>query len=146
MPRADFYVLPEQADAARFSCSLASKAWREGHRPHILAASRDAALGLDELLWTFQDISFVPHGLMDDDDRDQVPVTIGWPELPLPGGDLLINLSNRPPEHAAGFQRVAEIVAGDPEQRQLARDRYREYRDRGFELHSHEIKTGARHG
>lgn len=141
MARADFYILSEGADPNRFACSLANKAWQQGHNLHILAADRDAAQGLDELLWTFQDISFLPHALVGNDEAGQVPVTIGWPEQSPAEGDVLINLAPQLPEQATGFRRVAEIVAADDDRRREARERYRRYREAGFELHSHDLSS-----
>lgn len=142
MARADFYILDRGADPARFACGLANKAWKQGHKLHILTASRNDADHLDELLWTFHDISFLPHSLVGNQDAGQVPVTIGWPEQSQHEGDVLINLTPELPEQAAAFARVAEIVSTDDTARQRARERYRQYRDRGFELHSHDLSNG----
>lgn len=145
MHRADFYILTNGTDPDRFACSLANKAWKQGHTLHILAPDRDAALGLDELLWTFHDISFLPHAMLENDEAGEVPVTIGWPGQTLPQGDVLINLTSQLPDQADGFARVAEIVAADDDRRRLARERYRQYRDRGFELHSHDLSGEQQH-
>lgn len=142
MARADFYILSQGTDPARFACGLANKAWQQGHTLHILASSREAATGLDELLWTFHDISFLPHALVGNRDSDRVPITIGWPEAAQRGGDVLINLSSQWPAQAAAFNRVAEIVGADSAARQQARERYRQYREKGFDLHSHNMSDG----
>jgi len=145
MQRADFYILDTGADPGRFACNLASKAWKQGHTLHILAPDRDAALGLDSLLWTFRDISFLPHAVLGDDETGAVPITIGWPETTLRQGDVLINLSTHSPEQAAGFARIAEIVPADDDLRRQARTRYRQYREQGFELHSHDLSNEQNH-
>lgn len=145
MPRADFYILDTDTDPERFACSLANKAWKQGHTLHILAPDRDAALGLDGLLWTFHDISFLPHAMLGNDEAGEVPITIGWPEETLPQGDVLINLTAQLPDQAGGFTRVAEIVAADEGLRRQARERYRQYRERGFELHSHDLGSEQNH-
>lgn len=141
MARADFYIMNPGDEPQRFACSLANKAWKQGHRLHILAASRDQAQALDELLWTFHDISFLPHALLGEE-AGPVPVTIGWPGQAQDEGDVLINLSAELPEQAGAFQRVAEVVAADEDQRRRARERYRRYREQGFELHSHDLAKG----
>ncbi len=141
MARADFYILGKGTDPARFACNLANKAWKQGHSLHILTASREEAADIDELLWTFHDISFLPHSLAGDGDAG-VPVTIGWPERMQEQGDVLINLTPELPEQVAAFERVAEIVGADDGSRRQARERYRRYRDRGFDLHSHDLSNG----
>ena len=106
MTRADFYILGGGTSRARFACTLAHKAWQQGHRPYLLAPTREEAADLDDLLWTFQDISFLPHTLADDAGAGDVPVTVGWPGSAA-GGDVLINLTEDIPESAADFERIA---------------------------------------
>ena len=141
MARADFYLLADGTSRARFACTLANKVWKQGHRLHILAPSREDASVLDDLLWTFQDISFLPHALVDDADAGAPPVTVGWPGAAGGDGDVLINLSEEIPDSAADFGRVAEIVGGEEDLRHRARTRYKHYRDRGFELHTHDMSA-----
>lgn len=138
MTRADFYILGDGGSRTRFACTLAHKAWQQGHRPFLLAPDRDEAAGLDDLLWTFQDISFLPHTLADDAGAGDVPVTIGWPGHAA-AGDVLINLTDDVPDNAAGFERIAEIVGGDETQRNRARQRYKTYRERGYDMHNHDM-------
>jgi DNA polymerase-3 subunit chi len=139
MTRADFYILGNNTDRARFACILANKAWKQGHHPYILAPGRDEAVALDDLLWTFQDISFLPHALADETGSGAVPVTIGWPGQPAPGEDVLINLTADIPESAAAYRRIAEIVAGGETLRRQARQRFKQYRDMGFDMHTHTL-------
>jgi len=133
-PRVDFYVLPETLAAARFACAITARARREGLMVHIQAASRDEALELNDLLWTFNDISFVPHCLADEDrDPAVAPVVIGWAELPPRTGDLLINLDEAIPAFASGFARIVEAVPGDSARRGQSRERWRQYKEMGCE-------------
>lgn len=139
MARVDFYILPEQGDQdrRRFACALTQKAWKAGNRVCLLADDREQAGELDDLLWTFRDISFVPHALIGSQDADSVPVLIGWDDAC--ESDVLINLADSIPSAADKFDRIAEIVGGTATERQSARDRYRQYRSQGHELHNHDI-------
>ena len=139
MPRADFYILTGPASPARLACTIANKAWQQGRRVHISTASREEAVKMDDLLWTFHDISFLPHALADETGAEQACITIGWPDSTLPDRDVLINLTAQAPDLEGKFARIIEIVA--PEAKQQARERYRQYRDRGFELHNHDISA-----
>jgi len=139
VPRADFYVLPESVTALRFTCGLVERALKEGNSVYVLASSADEASVLNDLLWTFKDISFVPHRLIDDRENVDAPVTIGWDQKLPDTRDVLINLSSALPNAVESFSRVMEPVAPDKAARSAARDRYRDYRERGFELHSHDI-------
>ena len=144
MTRVDFYVLENaSSDNLTFACRLVEKAFLAGHRVHIATASAEEAGRMDNLLWTFRAGSFVPHRLTTQRPADEplaTPVTIGnTPETAGDQPDVLVNLSSTPPREPARFRRVAEIVATDAASKDAARERYRQYRALGCELHSHTI-------
>ena len=121
-----------------FACTRAADACGEGREIHIHARSPEEAASLDDLLWTFRDISFLPHCVIEGDDSRSEPITIGWQER-APGGDVLINLAAEVPPFAESFAHILEPVPGDPELKQEARARFRHYRDRGLDPVSHEV-------
>ena len=142
MTRVDFYILStDESSRDRFACALSGKAVAQGHQVYIQTGSRESAQLLDDLLWTFRDISFIPHALADDNGGEGVPVHIGWDGDSADSGDVIINLGNDIPAHAGAFSRVMEIVVTDAASRQQSRDRYRRYRELGFEMHSHELES-----
>lgn len=140
MARVDFYVHEASGEQSRwlFACRLTEKAYKLDNRVHILAADPQAANRLDELLWTFRDGSFLPHGLATD--AEPAPVTIGCEaKPPADGYDLLINLTDTMPADVDAFPRIAEIVTSDDEQRRHSRVRFAGYRDKGHELETHKL-------
>ncbi|MGK0297230.1 MAG: DNA polymerase-3 subunit chi [Gammaproteobacteria bacterium] len=138
MIRADFYILNGRTTASKFACFIANKAWSQGNSIYIFTKDLDEARKIDDLLWTYQDISFLPHALIDDDETN-VPVVIGWSRTTPPLADVIINLTDSIPEGIDGFQRVIEIIAEDKIQREQGRQRYKAYRKLGFEIFNHEI-------
>lgn len=140
MARVDFYVLPEHGGQSRqqFACALTSKAWSAGNSVYVHTVDASEAEQLDKLLWTFRDISFVPHARIDAAEAGSVPVLIGWQDASAEA-DVMVNLGTEIPPAAAKFARIAEIVAGSDTERQQARERYRQYREAGHELHNHVI-------
>ena len=107
---------------------------------YIHAKNRGDAELLDELLWTFRDGSFVPHGLADSNDgTGNSPVVIGCDPHSAEGRDLLINLCDEIPPFARGFPRVAELVTSDDNCRKMSRKRYAEYRDQGHTINTHNL-------
>jgi DNA polymerase-3 subunit chi len=140
MTRVDFYVLEELAPEAveRFICRLVGRAWREGNEVFVQVADRPQAERIDDLLWTFQDISFVPHGICGETEGDP-PVRIGLPGAAPHTADLLVNLGEEVPPRFAEFERVLELVPPEPARRDLARARYRYYQERGYPLNTHHI-------
>jgi DNA polymerase-3 subunit chi len=53
--------------------------------------------------------------------------------------DVLINLASVPPPFFSRFARLAEIVSGDDADAAAGRERYRFYRERGYELRAHNL-------
>lgn len=142
MARVDFYVLAEADERARhmLACKLAEKAWRLENTVYIHARDHADAERLDQLLWTFRDGSFVPHGLAGRDDGTEVsPIMIGCDDQGIAARDLLINLCDEIPPFAEAFPRVAELVTSDATCRQASRKRYAAYRDQGHELNTHKL-------
>ncbi len=142
MPRVDFYVLPEKLTRNRFACDITGTACHQGNTVYIHAASADSAVIMDDLLWTFRDISFIPHVLSGQDASADYPVIIGWKNEHAGEQQVLVNLTAEIPECAGGFARIVEIVTDNEADRQAARQRYREYRDRGYDLHDHVLGAG----
>ena len=136
----DFYVRSATSTDAleRFACRLVEQVWQRGHAVLVLAASDSAARRLDDLLWTFRDESFVPHRRLGTDDPPVTePVVIGTPGSWSGMLDVLLNLTPDVPDESARAARIAEVVPDSGPGRDAGRRRYREYRDRGFELRTH---------
>ena len=142
MARVDFYVLERTDERSRqlLACKLAEKAYRLDHTVYIHARNSADAERLDELLWTFRDGSFVPHGLVANSDGSELsPVVIGCDAANAKGRDLLINLCDEIPPVAEAFPRVAELVTSDENCRRLSRQRYAAYRDQGHTINTHKL-------
>jgi len=75
--RVDFYVLQSQAPQRRwnFACRLTAKAYLQNLAIVIWSESPGDAKLCDDLLWTFDDRSFVPHRMA----RDGEPLDAGTP-------------------------------------------------------------------
>jgi DNA polymerase-3 subunit chi len=136
--RVDFYVLDNPASNARLllACRLAEKAVEQSYEVLINAASEAESIRLDELLWTFSQGSFLPHRLLGAGPAEEGEhVLIGCGQEPGEGrSDLLINLALTVPPFFSTFQRVAEIVSAGDENKAAGRERFRYYRDRGYDL------------
>jgi len=142
MTRVDFYLLSQNQAAAgdHFACRLTEKAFRLGHRVFLHTQSDEHARSLDELLWSFRDRSFVPHGRAAEADRDpETAVVIGHEGAPEGEYDLLINCGDVIPDFFSRFPRVAEPVINEEAAKARSRERYRFYRDRGYPLEMHKL-------
>ncbi len=144
MTRIDFYILDRPAGDARLllACRLAEKAVEQNYEVLINASSESESFRLDELLWTFSQGSFLPHRLLGGSGRAEEGehVLIGCGQEPDEShSDLLINLALAVPPFFSRFQRVAEVVGAEDENKSAGRERFRYYRDRGYELQTHQV-------
>lgn len=141
MTRVDFYVLPDATAAGRerFACRLTDIAFRRGQRVYLYTQSKDQAVTLDDLLWTFQAGSFIPHALHPSDLPGDSPVLIGHDGVPDLGHEVLINLAETAPNFFSRFDRVAEVINQDEEIKSAGRRKFRFYRDRGYALETHTV-------
>lgn len=140
MTRIDFYVGKTSSLQARLllTCKLALKAHAQQLHTYIHTDSFATSGKLDDMLWTFNDLAFIPHALASSAD-ETVRTLIGHDHEPMENCGLLINISNEIPEFFSRFERLAEII--DQEQPVLlaGRKRYQFYRDRGYTLEYHQL-------
>ncbi len=140
MTRVDFYLATDETPRAAgvLACRVAEKAWKSGHKVYVHAENPTHAQKLDELLWTFRDVSFVPHALAGSED-DDIAVVIGHDAPPPEYKQILVNTTGQVPKFFKEFERVAEIVGGDEDSKKAGRARFKKYRDQGLEPETHEI-------
>ena len=140
MTRADFYLIDKprfRDDPLLLVCELVKKAYAAAQPTLILARSPEQAEALDEKLWEFDDDSFIPHQLAGDDDDAITAVIIAPPGIATADRQLVVNLRD---ECAPGqYERVLEVVAADPAEREGSRLRWGEYKRRGFEVNKHDM-------
>ena len=140
MPRADFYLIDKprfRDDPLLLVCELVKRAYAAEQPALILARSQEQADMLDEKLWEFDENSFIPHQLAGDEDDAATPVVIAAPGVATADRPLVLNLRD---ECAPGaFERVLEVVAADPAEREGSRVRWTEYKRRGFDLAKHDM-------
>src|SRR5258708_38945386 len=96
-----FYVLKSAAAPQRwaFACRLTEKAYLRDMRVVIVNDSPADARALDDLLWTFNERSFIPHQICLDEHAPDPAARVYLIALPAatPAADLLVNLSDRLP-------------------------------------------------
>ncbi|HEY9547366.1 MAG TPA: DNA polymerase III subunit chi [Solimonas sp.] len=145
MTRIDFYILPEGGgpggSPVMTACKLCDKATAGGHRVYAHVPDPVTAEDLDGALWSFQQGGFLAHERYDGEPLDEpLPsVLIGAVEPPETHHGVMLNLGLEVPDWFSRFERVLEIVAADAEGRAKSRERYKFYRDRGYELATHKL-------
>ncbi len=140
-PNIDFYLLttPAKEGAYRFLCRLVDKAYQLQKKIYIHASSLEEAQRIDELLWTFRDISFIPHQHVTGehlvDPMLTVTIAIDKPKQFI--ADILFNLSREVPSYFSEFTRIIEIVS--EEDKNQSRKKYKFYKAQNCQLTLHNI-------
>ena len=137
MTQIDFYTHVE--DKLRTACRLAGKAFVHGLKVTVYCADREAAQRFDRALWMTPAIGFVPHCGPDDPLAGETPVIVDCHGEQLLNDEVLLNLRSEWPPFFSRYRRLIEIVGLDEQDRAEARERFRFYRDRGYEIRSHDL-------
>jgi DNA polymerase-3 subunit chi len=132
MTKVDFYTGSE--DKLRTACQLSHKAMQNGVRVVLSAPDEASTEALDKLLWQYPATAFIPHCRSDAEESGDMPVVLNSGSERFPHHDLLISLHNECVPFFSRFDRVIEIVGADAEDSRLGRERYKFYKDRGYEL------------
>jgi DNA polymerase III subunit chi len=132
-------------DPTEYLCRLLRKATRQGAKV-LVTGPAPALAHLDRVLWTFDPIEFLPHAMQ----RAGQPVPRHLSATPVwlaedaehaPHHDVLVNLGHDAPAGFESYARVIEIVSTDETDRAAARQRWKHYAARGYDIRKHEVAT-----
>jgi DNA polymerase III subunit chi len=142
--RVDFYILegPSPSGRLKLACKLAEKAYLASQT--VLVWHTDAAelKVFDQMLWTFNDGSFVPHEtLAGNGSPSDTPVLLSSGVALSANVDIIINLAPDLPPCLSRTPRVVEIIDGDDARRRAGRARFKAYRGLGVQPASHNIRS-----
>ena len=124
------------ANPLDYACRLLRKAYRSGAR---VAVHAEPALldRLDQALWTFEPLEFVPHAVLPRDGAD--PGRLALSPIVLVKGDgvapaeyrIGVTLAGSDVPDVGAFDRLIAIVGVDDAQREAGRQRWRDYQRAG---------------
>lgn len=139
--RVDFYILTSKnkQETLLFACKLLEKIYSQQHRCYVHCSNEAEAHSLDELLWTYNDISFIPHNLYGEGPTPAPAIQIGHQLIPTEHRDILFNLNTELPASFQRFRRVIELVPDIEENKLKARDKFKHYREQQCELTTHDL-------
>ena len=131
------------ADKINYTCRWVRKALSRvpDIRIVLLAENELQLKALDQALWNFSDVNFLPHAVLGDPLASRTTVLLtDKGDADLPEGEVLVNLSKMVPTSYAQFERLLELVSTDAEDTAAGRKRYVHYRDRGYDLSHENVK------
>jgi len=122
-----------------FACKLSKAAIDQGKKLIVYAPDEARASEFDRLLWSYSQLSFVPHVRADHALAKATPIVIANANSELPHHDALLNLSDEPPPYFTRFEFLREVVSTDDDDRAKGRDRMKFYKSRGFAIQTHDM-------
>jgi DNA polymerase III subunit chi len=145
-PTVDFYLLNTsiQDSLYRFTCRLIEKAYLQQKKIFIQVNSHEEGQRIDELLWTFRDISFIPHSYLGVNpffDSYSSAVNIATDKPKRLEADILFNLSHTIPTYFPEFLRIIEVVSEEKKNKNQSRQKYKFYKAQNCQLTTHNISA-----
>ncbi|NMF89102.1 DNA polymerase III subunit chi [Aromatoleum petrolei] len=133
-PRVQFYHNAENPLA--LACELAARAYGSGRKVALRTQDATSARQLDQLLWSFEQQSFVPHVMAGSPLAGETPVVIGHAEAPneWPHTEILFNLADDVPPGYERFRMLIEIIGQNEAQKLPARARWMHYKQQDLPL------------
>jgi DNA polymerase-3 subunit chi len=131
------------ADKLDHACRLLRKAYRQGAK--VVVAGDAAVLNrLDQALWSFEPLEFVPHVRVRRGDvvpprLSRTPIWLADAGAAAPHHDVLVNLGPEMVEGYEQYARVIEIVSAEAEDTSAGRRRWRAYEAQGLPI-AHPVK------
>jgi DNA polymerase-3 subunit chi len=130
-------------DPLAYVCRLVKRATGAGAKVVVTGAA-PVLQDLDEVLWTFSPIDFIPHchaASADPQVLQASPVVLAEQARGAPHQDILVNLGGPVPEGFEKFERLNEIVSQDEADRLQARLRFKHYAVRGYAIRKYDAVT-----
>ncbi len=113
-------------------------------RTLVVLAEASSLDRFDQLLWSRPPTGFLAHCRLGDPLQSQTPIIL-TPHLNATPDDLtVLNLDFEVPAGFERYQTLVEIVSADETDRQAGRNRFRYYRERGYQLDNTDISNGIR--
>ena len=118
-------------------CSCVEKCYERGASVAVRMAGRDEAEELDRAMWTFHDISFIPHVLAAEAEEPVLEAVIIYCAGEPPGqADMLVEAAaGEPGDHFQQFDHVFDFAdVYDESLREAGRRRYKAYQQAGYRM------------
>jgi DNA polymerase III subunit chi len=128
-----------------YVCRLLRKAAASGSTVAVVC-DQPMLAKLDEQLWSFSALDFVPHARaqsMSDQHREHTPIWLCTAADEGQGRQVLVNLTQTVPSGFEGFERVIEVVSTEEADRSSARVKWKLYTERGFEIVRHDLNLAS---
>jgi len=134
MPEVWFYHL-ERSSLDAVLPGLMEKGLERGWRALVRTTSNERVRALDDVLWTYRDDSFLPHGSADDPDTELQPILLAHDAGAQGKRELLVLIDSAEPGEIDAFERVILLFDGqDEDALKEARARWKTFQEQGVQV------------
>ncbi len=115
--------------------NLLEKAYSGGYRTLLLAENADRMEQINQLLWSYHPLSFLPHGSLKEPHQAMQPILVSDRLENGNNANVLFITSGLHLEHTEGYERIIDMFDGNDDYALgQARARWKAYKDSGAEL------------
>ena len=115
--------------------ALLERALAAGMRSVVIAGSEERVEALNQLLWTYEERSFLPHGSKRDGRPERQPVWLTTEDENPNGATCLVLTDGAVSNRVGEYQRCLDLFDGqDPAAVEAARERWTQWKDAGHQL------------
>ena len=139
MTRVEFYF--NVTDKLAKATELCERAVAKGRQLTLFTQDEAMSQSLQQILWQHTPTSFLPSAYPQDDASAYAPIILDTNGSHLIQDDILINLKTEHPPFFSRFRYLVELVGNDEDDKVAARQRYKFYRDRGYQVKSTDAAT-----
>lgn len=126
------------ADKMNAVCQIINGYYLDHRKVAIYSNEHDVLRKLDIMLWSFKDVSFIPHSFCqkkNDCNEEFMVASNNISQInDIENNDILINMSNIIPSCYNKYEGILEIVSENEQERFEARSRWRIYKKDGHVL------------
>lgn len=136
MAKVSFYLFEKSPERqVESTCRLCRKILRQANQ-RIWLWCEDTTLQqeLDDQLWSFDPVSFIPHGI----NHLQSSVCISS-DLPNELDWIVFNFNHQVLEQLTKFSHIIEIIENNDIAKQLGREKFKQYRKLGIEPKTYKL-------
>jgi DNA polymerase-3 subunit chi len=114
---------------------LLEKVVAGGMRAVVVSGSTERVEALNAALWTYEQLSFLPHGSAKDGQAEEQPIWLTTEDENPNGASVLVLTDGVGSSHLGEFARCLDIFDGrDPDAVAAARERWKRAKDAGHAL------------
>ena len=135
MAKISFYLFEKSPERQVHSaCRLCRKLLLKNQKIWLYCTDTDLQQELDDLLWSFDQTSFIGHGIDQADAAICISAT-----LPEDSERIVFNFNNHALEQINNFSHIIEIVENAETAKVIGREKFKSYRRQGIEARTFKL-------